>query len=55
MRAAADQHEQLADHGWGPPPQPGATFGGVIGMDADVVVWHDLADGLWPAPGEACA
>ena len=48
----AHLHEQLADQGWGPPPQPGATFGGVIGMDADVVVWHDLADGLWPAPGE---
>ncbi|WIV59481.1 TM0106 family RecB-like putative nuclease [Amycolatopsis nalaikhensis] len=24
------------------------TVGGVIGLDADVVVWHDLAAGTWP-------
>lgn len=48
----AHLHEQLAEQGWGPPPQPGAGFGGVVGMDADVVVWHDLEAGLWPAPGE---
>ncbi|MEQ0561375.1 TM0106 family RecB-like putative nuclease [Amycolatopsis sp. NEAU-NG30] len=24
------------------------TLGGVIGLDADVVVWHDLAAGTWP-------
>ncbi|NBH10716.1 TM0106 family RecB-like putative nuclease [Amycolatopsis sp. SID8362] len=26
----------------------GLTTGGVIGLDADVVVWHDLAAGTWP-------
>ncbi|GAA1967196.1 TM0106 family RecB-like putative nuclease [Amycolatopsis minnesotensis] len=24
------------------------AYGGVIGLDADVVVWHDLAAGTWP-------
>jgi predicted RecB family nuclease len=35
--------------GWA--PGPGARHGhhgGVIGMDADVVVWHDLRTGHWP-------
>ena len=45
----AHLHRMLADAGWAPPEQPGATYGGVIGMDADVVVWHDLAGGLWPS------
>ncbi|MDN5859614.1 MAG: recombinase RecB, partial [Pseudonocardia sp.] len=48
----AHLHEQLAALGWAPAHQPGAGFGGVIGMDADVVVWHDLEAGLWPAPGD---
>ncbi|MBE1499570.1 putative RecB family nuclease [Amycolatopsis lexingtonensis] len=26
----------------------GLATGGVIGLDADVVVWHDLAAGTWP-------
>jgi RecB family nuclease, putative, TM0106 family len=48
----AHLHELLAEQGWGAQPQPGALTGGVIGMDADVVVWHDLTAGLWPADGE---
>ncbi|WP_033296005.1 TM0106 family RecB-like putative nuclease [Amycolatopsis jejuensis] len=27
---------------------PGRAIGGVIGLDADVVVWHDLTAGTWP-------
>ncbi|WP_199730302.1 TM0106 family RecB-like putative nuclease [Amycolatopsis panacis] len=28
--------------------EPGRAVGGVIGLDADVVVWHDLTAGTWP-------
>ena len=28
--------------------EPERAVGGVIGLDADVVVWHDLAAGTWP-------
>ena len=35
--------------GWAPAPgEPFGRHGGVIGLDADVVVWHDLAGGNWP-------
>jgi predicted RecB family nuclease len=39
----------LAAAGWG--PGSGAPYrhhGGVIGMDGDVVLWHDLRAGHWP-------
>jgi predicted RecB family nuclease len=45
----AHLHRMLAAAGWA--PRPGAEHrhrGGVIGMDADVVVWHDLHAGHWP-------
>ncbi|MEU5258668.1 TM0106 family RecB-like putative nuclease [Amycolatopsis sp. NPDC021455] len=29
------------------------TLGGVIGLDADVVVWHDLTAGTWPGGRDA--
>jgi predicted RecB family nuclease len=39
----------LDDAGWAPDPaDPFRHHGGVIGMDADVVVWHDLRAGHWP-------
>ena len=35
--------------GWaGPADRPAADLGGVIGLDADVVVWHDLRAAHWP-------
>ena len=45
----AHLHRMLGAAGWAPEPDaPHAAWGGVIGMDADVVVWHDLAAGHWP-------
>ncbi len=45
----AHLHRMLAAAGWGPGPQEQHRHhGGVIGLDADVVVWHDLAAGQWP-------
>ncbi|WP_344425524.1 TM0106 family RecB-like putative nuclease [Pseudonocardia ailaonensis] len=39
----------LAAAGWGPSPDVvGAERGGVVGLDADVVVWHDLREAHWP-------
>ncbi|GAA4688479.1 TM0106 family RecB-like putative nuclease [Pseudonocardia yuanmonensis] len=35
--------------GWAPAAEvEGADRGGVVGLDADVVVWHDLRAGHWP-------
>jgi predicted RecB family nuclease len=44
----AHLHRMLAAAGWAPGPQQHRHLGGVIGLDADVVVWHDLAAGQWP-------
>ncbi|NMI01044.1 TM0106 family RecB-like putative nuclease [Pseudonocardia sp. K10HN5] len=39
----------LGAAGWAADEEPeGSCLGGVIGMDADVVVWHDLLAGHWP-------
>jgi predicted RecB family nuclease len=32
---------------------PGRALGGVIGLDADVVLWHDLDAPTWPGPRSA--
>jgi predicted RecB family nuclease len=34
---------------------PGRAFGGVIGLDADVVLWHDLDARSWPGGRSALA
>jgi predicted RecB family nuclease len=45
----AHLHRMLEAAGWAPgPDDPFRRYGGVIGMDADVVVWHDLHAGHWP-------
>ena len=44
----AHLHGMLQAVGWAPPDGPHAQHGGVIGLDADVVVWHDLNAGHWP-------
>jgi hypothetical protein len=45
----AHLHRMLEAAGWAPPPgEPFGRYGGVIGLDADVVVWHDLAAEHWP-------
>ncbi|MGH3612370.1 MAG: TM0106 family RecB-like putative nuclease [Pseudonocardia sp.] len=45
----AHLHRMLCATGWtAAPGTPHGRHGGVIGMDADVVVWHDLAAGHWP-------
>jgi predicted RecB family nuclease len=45
----AHLHRMLDAAGWAPrPDDPARHLGGVIGMDADVVVWHDLRAGNWP-------
>jgi predicted RecB family nuclease len=45
----AHLHRMLRAAGWAPPRGTRhADHGGVIGMDADVVVWHDLRSGHWP-------
>jgi predicted RecB family nuclease len=39
----------LTAAGWGPSPDvAGSERGGVVGLDADVVVWHDLREAHWP-------
>ncbi|OZM72538.1 recombinase RecB [Amycolatopsis antarctica] len=35
--------------------EPGRAIGGVIGLDADVVVWHDLDAPTWPGGSTAMA
>ncbi|MGW4482722.1 TM0106 family RecB-like putative nuclease [Amycolatopsis sp. NPDC004368] len=35
--------------------ETGRAVGGVIGLDADVVVWHDLTAGTWPGGRSALA
>jgi len=45
----AHLHRMLEAAGWAPGPTGAFRHhGGVIGMDADVVVWHDLRAGHWP-------
>jgi predicted RecB family nuclease len=45
----AHLHRMLRAAGWGPAAGVRhADHGGVVGMDADVVVWHDLRAGHWP-------
>jgi predicted RecB family nuclease len=45
----AHLHRMLDAAGWAPGrDDPFRHHGGVIGMDADVVVWHDLRAGHWP-------
>jgi predicted RecB family nuclease len=45
----AHLHRLLREAGWAPErAAPHGGWGGVIGFDADVVVWHDLWSGHWP-------
>jgi predicted RecB family nuclease len=45
----AHLHRLLKAAGWAPERgAPHGGWGGVIGFDADVVVWHDLWAGHWP-------
>jgi predicted RecB family nuclease len=45
----AHVHRMLHAAGWaGPAAVAAVRLGGVIGLDADVVVWHDLGAGSWP-------
>jgi len=48
----AHVHRMLGAAGWGPDPCPAGgaerPVGGVVGLDADVVVWHDLTAEHWP-------
>jgi predicted RecB family nuclease len=45
----AHLHRMLEAAGWAAGPTSAfRDHGGVIGMDADVVVWHDLRAGHWP-------
>ncbi len=45
----AHLHRMLRSAGWAPPAGARhADLGGVIGLDADVVLWHDLRAGHWP-------
>ncbi|MDN5914780.1 MAG: TM0106 family RecB-like putative nuclease [Pseudonocardia sp.] len=46
LLALAQLTRMLEAAGWAPAGR--GPVGGVIGMDADVVVWHDLAAGHWP-------
>ncbi|GGP37987.1 recombinase RecB [Saccharothrix coeruleofusca] len=48
--AHAQRQLQAAGHAL-----PGRATGGVIGMDADVVVWHDLESPAWPGGRTALA
>jgi predicted RecB family nuclease len=44
----AHLNRMLQAAGWGPAPHARhGALGGVIGLDADVVVWHDLLAGHW--------
>ncbi|MCX6464729.1 MAG: TM0106 family RecB-like putative nuclease, partial [Pseudonocardiales bacterium] len=45
----AHLHRMLRAAGWAPPAHARhADHGGVIGLDADAVLWHDLRAGHWP-------
>ncbi len=45
----AHLHRLLENAGWAPPPDaPHAARAGLVGLDADVVVWHDLTVPYWP-------
>ncbi len=45
----AHLHRLLRSAGWAPPDGARhAHVGGVIGLDADAVLWHDLRAGHWP-------
>ena len=45
----AHLNRMLGAAGWAPPPGDRLRdHGGVVGMDADVVVWHDLHAEHWP-------
>lgn len=44
----AHLHRMLGAAGWAGRSADGEVAGGVIGLDADVVVWHDLAAEHWP-------
>ncbi|QJY45665.1 TM0106 family RecB-like putative nuclease [Pseudonocardia broussonetiae] len=45
----AHLHRLLRAAGWAPPDAARhAHLAGVIGLDADAVVWHDLRSGHWP-------
>jgi predicted RecB family nuclease len=45
----AHLNRMLGAAGWAPPPgAEHADVGGVVGLDADVVVWHDLRAAHWP-------
>jgi predicted RecB family nuclease len=45
----AHLHRMLEAAGWAASPgEPFGRHGGVIGLDADVVVWHDLGAEHWP-------
>ncbi len=52
--ALAGLTRMLETAGWAPPAAAGRA-GGVIGMDADVVVWHDLQAGHWPGGRDSLA
>ncbi|MFP5069361.1 TM0106 family RecB-like putative nuclease [Pseudonocardia nantongensis] len=47
LLALAQLTRLLEIAGWAP-GESGPRHGGVIGLDADVVVWHDLRAGHWP-------
>lgn len=52
----AHLHRMLEDAGWAARPgEPFGRHGGVVGLDADVVVWHDLAAEHWPGPRSTLA
>jgi predicted RecB family nuclease len=45
----AHLHRLLDAAGWGPSAvSPHAAWGGVVGLDADAVIWFDLAAEHWP-------
>ena len=44
----AHTHRMLRSAGWASRSGSEAHVGGVVGLDADVVVWHDLAAEHWP-------
>lgn len=44
----AHLHRLVQAAGWTAPAARHGAWGGVIGLDADVVVWHDLGAGHWP-------
>ena len=49
MLRLAHLHRLLRAAGWAPAPAAAkGGWGGVIGFDADAIVWHDLRAGHWP-------